>query len=211
MHQLEKEIAKEKDALTTKAKAISAKRKEAAPALCKNIASSLKHLAMEFAELKIELSPLEKLGNQGLDKVDYLFKTNKGSSFLPIKKVASGGELSRLMLTILSLMSQHKNLPTLIFDEIDTGVSGEIAAKIANEFVKMGERIQLISITHLPQVAAKGSYHFHVSKSNEGEKTATNVISLQGEDRINELAKMISGEQVTAAAKENAIHLLNIS
>lgn len=211
MHQLEKEIAKEKDALTIKAKAISAKRNAAAPELCKNIAASLKHLAMEFAELKIELSPMEKLGTHGLDKVEFLFKTNKGSSFLPIKKVASGGELSRLMLTILSLMSQHKNLPTLIFDEIDTGVSGEIAAKIANEFVKMGERIQLISITHLPQVAAKGTYHFHVSKSNEGEKTATDVIVLKGEDRINELAKMISGEEVTAAAKENAVYLLNIS
>ena len=115
------------------------------------------------------------------------------------------------MLTILSIISEIKSLPTLIFDEIDTGVSGEVGSKIAAEFVKMGSNIQLIVITHLAQVAARGKTHMHVSKSNDELKTITSVTSLSGDNRITELAKMISGEEVTTAAKENALHLLNKS
>jgi DNA repair protein RecN (Recombination protein N) len=111
----------------------------------------------------------------------------------------------------MSILSETKKLPTLIFDEIDTGVSGEVASKIASEFAKMGAKIQVISITHLPQIAARGTNHYHVSKSSSGDKTTTQIKMLSKDERITELAKMISGEELTNAAKENAAHLLNIS
>lgn len=211
MHQLEQEIAELEKDLKARAVKISSARAQHAPGLCDKIHQSLTQLGMESAELKVEIQELERLGTHGIDGIEFQFKTNIGGSFLPIKKVASGGELSRLMLSILSILSEHKNLPTLIFDEIDTGISGEVAAKIASEFVKMGQRIQLIAITHLAQVAAKGKSHLHVTKSAENDKTVTFVHALSGEERVNELAKMISGEQITDAARENALHLLNIS
>lgn len=211
MNQLEAEIETLKSDLGQKAEHISGQRKEFAKKLSEQIHQYLTELAMENAELNIEIKELERLGPYGKDHIEFQFKTNKGGSFLPIKKVASGGELSRLMLSILSILSEHKNLPTLIFDEIDTGVSGEVASKIAKEFVKMGDKIQLISITHLAQVAAKGKEHFHVSKFSNENKTTTTVHKLSGDERVEELAKMISGEKITPAAKENALHLLNIS
>jgi DNA repair protein RecN (Recombination protein N) len=211
MNQLALEIDKMKVELTKTATEISKSRQSNLKKLAEEVENILNVLGMPDAQLKVELQTTETLGPNGFNEIEFLFNTNKGGNFLPIKKIASGGELSRLMLAILSILSEYKKLPTLIFDEIDTGVSGEVASKIAAEFMKMGKKIQLISITHLAQVAAKGKMHLHVSKSSAGEKTTTEVKKLQGDDRINELAKMISGEQVTEAAKENALHLLNIS
>lgn len=206
--QLKVEIEQAKKDLTNLANSLSKKRKANADKLCQSVAAILSDLAMADAEIQVEFQPLDKLGIHGLDQIQFLAKTNKGGQFSPLKKVASGGELSRIMLAIMSILSESKQLPTLIFDEIDTGVSGEVASKIANEFVKMGKNIQLISITHLPQVAAKGQQHFHVSKSNSSDKTTTSVQLLTKDERIKELAKMMSGEQISDAALENASQLL---
>ncbi|MCB9225079.1 MAG: DNA repair protein RecN [Crocinitomicaceae bacterium] len=211
MHELEAEIEQLKSFLTSSGQEIAKKRSSRTEQLKQEVEKILSGLGMPDAQLQIELSTTNELGSNGFNEVEFLFNTNKGGQFLPIRKVASGGELSRLMLAILSILSEHKKLPTLIFDEIDTGVSGEVASKIATEFVKMGKRIQLISITHLAQVAARGQMHLHVSKSTGADKTTTQVTELNADERVNELAKMISGEQVTEAAKENALHLLNIS
>ncbi len=209
--QTEKEISKLHSELVNEASKISTKRKIESAALEKTIRAILINLSMPDAELQIELSEQKEIGPHGLDGIDYLFKTNRGGQFLPLKKIASGGELSRLMLAILSTLSETKNLPALVFDEIDTGVSGEVASKMATEFVRMGKNIQIVVITHLPQVAARGNVHLHVAKEIQGNKTVTLVKKLSKKDRITELAKMISGEKVTDAARANAENLLNIS
>jgi DNA repair protein RecN (Recombination protein N) len=209
--QTEKEISKLHSELVKEATKISAKRKIESAALEKTIRAILMNLSMPDAELQIELSEQKEIGQHGIDGIDFLFKTNRGGQFLPLKKIASGGELSRLMLAILSTLSETKNLPSLVFDEIDTGVSGEVASKMATEFVRMGKNIQIIVITHLPQVAARGNVHLHVAKEIQSNKTVTLVKKLAKKDRITELAKMISGEKVTDAALANAENLLNIS
>jgi DNA repair protein RecN (Recombination protein N) len=206
---LESEISKLKKDLNQEANSIQSKRKAATAKLEKEIKTRLNELAMPNAELKIDLTEKEKLSTTGFDQIDFLFKTNLGGSFSSIKKVASGGELSRLMLVVLSILSEKKNLPTLIFDEIDTGVSGEVASKMALAFDKMGTKIQVIAITHLPQVAAKGKTHLHVSKQTSADKTNTHVQSITADERIDVLAGMISGEEITQAAKENAANLLS--
>ena len=206
---LDLEIKSLEKELTKEAKTIQSKRKAATAKLEREVKTRLNNVAMPNAELSIELTEKERLGAAGLDSIDFLFKTNLGGNFSSIKKVASGGELSRLMLVILSILSEKKNLPTLIFDEIDTGVSGEVASKMAVEFEKMGEQIQVIAITHLAQVAGKGRSHLHVSKASTAGKTNTFVKSLQGDERIDVLASMISGEEITQAAKENAANLLS--
>ncbi len=206
---LEKSIAEHRNKLTEMAKVIHEKRKKSIPSFVKGVKTSLSNLAMPDAELSVDLKSIEKLTAKGMDDLEFLFKTNLGGAFLPIRKVASGGELSRLMLVILSILSETKNLPTLIFDEIDTGVSGEVAAKIANEFDRMGKKIQVIAITHLAQVAGKGHSHLHVTKGKAENKTITSVTEIKGEGRINILAQMISGEEITAAARENAANLLS--
>lgn len=209
--QTEKEIVKLQGDLIKEASKISAKRKVESAALEKTIRAILLNLSMPDAELRIELSEQKEIGPHGIDTIDFLFKTNRGGQFLPLKKIASGGELSRLMLAILSTLSETKNLPSLVFDEIDTGVSGEVASKMAAEFVRMGKNIQIIVITHLPQVAARGNVHLHVAKEIQSNKTITLVKKLNKKDRVTELAKMISGEKITDAARANAENLLNIS
>lgn len=208
---LEKSIAELEKELLTTADEISEKRNRQKEALEKATNAILKKLAMPDAELQIEIARKDKISASGIDAVNYLFKTNLGGTFAPIKKVASGGELSRLMLALMSILSKSKDLPTLIFDEIDTGVSGEVAAKIATEFEEMGKKIQVIAITHLAQVAGRGAEHLHVSKYKSAHKTNTTVQLLNKEERINVLAQMISGEKITDIARENAIQLLKTS
>mgnify|MGYP000300467382 FL=1 len=139
----------------------------------------------------------------------FLFKSNKGSDFKPLKKVASGGELSRIMLAVKSILSSYIKLPTLIFDEIDTGVSGKISDAIAEVMVTMGKKLQVINITHLPQVAAKGDYHFKVLKEEVNNKTVTRLSPLNQEARIEEIAMMLSGNKVTPTAIAHAKQLMN--
>lgn len=205
---LENNINTQKRELHELALKIRKQRLNAIPKLEKEVKNRLSNLAMPNARLKINLVEKEKLTKQGYDQIDFLFNTNVGGEFIQLKKAASGGELSRLMLTVLSILSEKKKLPTLIFDEIDTGVSGEVATKIANEFQSMGKQMQVIAITHLPQVAAKGKQHLHVTKTIKGNKTSTSVVILEPQERIEVVAGMISGEEITAAAKENAENLL---
>ncbi len=207
--ELEKAIATHQTNLVSQANEIDVKRKKQISPLQEAITKILNQLAMPNADIKIDLNLIEDLNVNGLNTIDFLFKTNLGGDFLPIKKSASGGELSRLMLAILVILAKTKSLPTLIFDEIDTGVSGEVAAKMATVFETLGKKSQLISITHLPQIAGKGKIHYHVSKSDSEDKTRTKVVRLSNEGRIKELAKMMSGEKITESAIENAKQLLN--
>jgi len=207
--ELEESIANNQKQLHTQAVSIDKNRTCNIEPLQNSINTILHQLAMPNAELKIELVLIDELNTTGVNTIDFLFKTNLGGDYLQIKKSASGGELSRLMLAILVVLAKTKSLPTLIFDEIDTGVSGEVAAKMANVFEKLGQKSQLVAITHLPQIAGKGKVHYHVFKSDSEDKTRTKVVRLTDEGRIKELAKMMSGEKITESAIENAKQLLS--
>jgi DNA repair protein RecN (Recombination protein N) len=169
----------------------------------------LAYLGLPNAELTIKISESKSLGQYGMSEVEFLFASNKGSTPQPVHKVASGGELSRLMLIMKSLLAQHKLLPTMIFDEIDTGVSGEIALKMGEMMERLSEKMQVMSITHLPQIASKGKTHFYVYKQSDDTSTATFVKELQGSDRVMVLAQMLSGDNPTKGAIANAKELLN--
>ncbi len=194
------------------AKKLSEKRVAQFSALETSVKALLTEVGMKDAVLKIEhVFDIEKnLQISGADHLQYLFSANKGSGLQDIKKVASGGELSRLMLCIKSLLAKSVALPTLIFDEIDTGVSGEVAHKVGNILVQLSENHQLIAITHLPQIAAKGNHHLYVYKETFGEATFTKLKVLNAKERHTEIAKMLSGENPTKAALENAGELLGM-
>ena len=143
-----------------------------------------------------------------MDKISLLFSANKGLAPKPFKQIASGGELSRLMLSVKHLLAQKRAMPTLILDEIDTGVSGEVAFQMANMLRQMGQAHQIIAITHLPQIAAAGRQHWFVYKNHQGEKTVSSIRCLTEEDRVDEIAKMIGGQKGYQALKENVRELL---
>ncbi len=166
-------------------------------------------LGMPDAIFLIKVVETESFNDYGKDEVSFLFSANKGSVPLELNKAASGGELSRLMLAIKSILGSVKNLPTIIFDEIDTGVSGRIADKMALVMKNMSEKLQVITITHLPQIAASGDDHLVVSKMNHADRTVSTINRLNEQERIEEIAQMLSGGEVTAAARENAKTLLN--
>lgn len=184
-------------------------RKGAIKILEKELGNLVAKMGMTDAAFNIELEPSEVFLNNGSDRLNFQFKSNKGNQFKPLKKIASGGELSRIMLAIKAILSNYVKLPTLIFDEIDTGVSGKISDSIAEVMVSMGQKLQLINITHLPQVAAKGDYHFKVLKKELKGKTLTQLFSLNKEARIEEIAMMLSGNQVTPTAIAHAKQLMN--
>ena len=190
------------------AKKMSTSRKKSIPKIEKEIASLLSALSMPNAQLKVEHLESDTLGKDGLDKVNFLFSANKGSDFKELNKVASGGELSRLMLSIKSLIAQLTALPTIIFDEIDTGVSGDVADKVGSIMDKMANKMQVITITHLPQIASKGQSHLFVYKEDKNNKTYSNIKRLTAEERVQEVAKMLSAGSPTAAAISNAKELL---
>lgn len=169
----------------------------------------LSELKLEQTIVKFNLSKKETLTNQSLSELNILFSANKGIEPVSIEKAASGGELSRVMLAIQNLVSEMKALPTVFFDEIDTGVSGDVAQKIGVLLQKMGSKMQLIAISHLPQVAAKATNHFKVFKTNSSERTQTYVLKLNEEQRIEEIARLMSGEHITDAAIETAKNLIN--
>jgi len=164
---------------------------------------------MPNAQFKIALTKNEVLDPMGNDTLDFLFSANKGSDPKSLGKGASGGELSRVMLALKSVLSKHKRLPTLIFDEIDTGVSGDIAVRMGNILKKMGHTMQLISITHLPQIAGQGNAHLKVYKKDTRDKTQTFIESLDEDQRIVEIAGMLGGNTNSTAAIEHAKNLLN--
>ena len=205
---LEKEIAQQIKTVNSKGKKLSEERKKSAKLLEEKIPQYLKDLAMPNAKLKVQFSPLPSFNRNGLDAVSFLIKTNKGTDFSPLNKIASGGELSRIMLTIKAILAEKENLATLIFDEIDTGVSGEVANKMGEIMKKMGNTIQLISITHLPQIAGKGTTHYKVYKKDTNNETNTHIETLSDEQRIREVATMLSGTPPSKAAINNAKELL---
>lgn len=199
--------------LADKAKAtaskISANRKKAIPDLKKQLEESLSLLGLPNAQFQFKLEPTQSFRKNGMDNLELLFTANKGTTLGPIRKVASGGEMSRIMLSIKSVLARYKMLPTIIFDEIDTGVSGEIANKMGQIMVEMGQNMQIISITHLPQVAARGENHIKVFKEDIGNVTVTHLENLKKEDRIKEIAQMLGGKNFSEAALANAKELLN--
>lgn len=178
------------------------------PKIEKSLESQLVQLGMSHAKIKFEQSIAEEYQYLGRDLIRILFSANKNGQPEEISKVASGGEVSRLMLSIKSLISASTALPSIVFDEIDTGVSGEIADKMGVVMRDMAENIQVISITHLPQIAGKGNYHYKVYKADDELETYSNIVLLDNESRIEELAKMLSGSDMTQAAMENAKVLL---
>jgi DNA repair protein RecN (Recombination protein N) len=192
------------------AKKISADRKKCLPKLEKEISALLTSLAMPNAQFRVEHILLEMLTEQGIDKLKFLFSANKGSDLKEISKVASGGELSRLMLSIKSLIAKNTALPTIIFDEIDTGVSGGVAEQVGRMISEMAGSIQVVAITHLPQIASKGNSHFTVYKEESKSKTVTHIKLLSKDERVKEIATMLSAGKPTDASMKNAKELLKL-
>ncbi len=188
---------------------ISKKRQNVFQKLQNEILSSLKKLGMADADFSVHHNMLEEPGPDGQDAIRFLFNANKGGVAEDISRVASGGEKSRLMLAIKSLISMKNLLPTIIFDEIDTGVSGAVADKVGDILQKLSSSMQVIVITHLPQIAGKGKDHFLVYKNTTDSSTFTNIKRLDPEERTNEIAKLLSGREVTTASVESAKNLLN--
>ena len=204
---IDKEIEQAEKALKAQVKMLKQlagqlheQREKAAKIFGVNVTELVRQLAMPHAVFQVAMEALQEFNSTGLDHVRFLFSANKGVDVADIGRVASGGELSRLMLSIKSVVSQHNYIPTLIFDEIDTGVSGEVAAKIGSIMQQMGNSLQLIAITHLPQVASKATHHFFIYKDNEGTRTQSHIQKLNREERVTEIAKMLSNDKVTPEA-----------
>lgn len=204
---LERETAEQKDLLTLQAKEITHARKEKQAWFERQVSDVLKDIGMPFGFVTLNFSTVD-LTISGMDAVELYFSPNKGIAPKTLQQVGSGGEKSRLMLAIKSVVADNMSMPTMIFDEIDTGISGEVAIKVGQLFRRMTRNHQLIAITHLPQVAAKADAHFFVYKDHGADITATMIKSLTGEERIVEIAKMLSGDQPTKAALENAKDLV---
>jgi DNA repair protein RecN (Recombination protein N) len=207
---LEQSLKDQEIALWAQADTLSNRRKSVVQGFESRVKSMLQQLAMENAVLKVQIDPLKELTLVGTDHVEFLFSANKGSRLNPIKDVASGGELSRLTLCTKSLVASAIPLPTLIFDEIDSGVSGDVALKMGNILQRLAAEHQVVVITHSPQVASKGHRHYFVYKKVEGERTLTNVRELKGEERVQSVAMMLSQNPPSNAAIENARELLGI-
>lgn len=201
---LKKEYEKLTLELSQLAENIHQDRLSGKPAIERQVEELLEQLKLSGAKIVINIDKSEELSENGCSEIELLFTSNKGSEPKPIEKAASGGELSRLMLSLERLLSVKKKLPTLILDEIDTGVSGEVALKMGQMLGEMGKNMQLFSITHLPQVAARGQHQFKVYKTEENGVTKTFVKELTKEERLNEIAGLMSGDRISDAAIENA-------
>ncbi|MDZ4663953.1 MAG: DNA repair protein RecN [Bacteroidota bacterium] len=209
IEKLKKEITKVEASCKKQAKDISDKRKKSIGGIEKSIDAILNDLSMENAKFKIDLKTKEGLSGSGIDEVSFMFSANKGGEFKELHKVASGGEMSRLMLSLKSVLAQKRALPTIIFDEIDTGISGDVANKMGNIFSQMAGKMQVISITHLPQIASKGQHHLFVYKNDDKDKTRSFIKVLAKDERTVEIAKMLSTGKPTESAIKNAKDLLS--
>jgi DNA repair protein RecN (Recombination protein N) len=208
IEELELHLEKELNSLKLLADEISENRINVVADVEQKISDLLRQLGMPNGKFRIEISRAHDFNPSGIDNADFLFSANKQVAPENIAKVASGGELSRVMLSLKSLLTKNNNLPTIIFDEIDSGVSGEIADKVGQILSDMGRYMQVINITHLPQVASRGSKHYHVYKDDIGDSTITRVKLLSHDERILEVAKLLSGSEVTETALKNARELL---
>jgi DNA repair protein RecN (Recombination protein N) len=190
------------------AEKLSANRSKAIQTTETNVGKVLQQVGMPNAKIKVEQIPATELNKDGKDSISLLFSANSGQPPAPVAKVASGGELSRLMLAIKSIMAKHTSLPTLIFDEIDTGISGETALRVGDVIGELEKNMQVICITHLPQIAAKGNAHYFVYKNEQGERTTTGIRRLDNAARVAVIAEMLSGKKPGVSAMENAKDLL---
>lgn len=205
---LKKEIATLTEQLTKQALQLSKNRKEAIKKVTNETSKTLHKVGMPNAHIVLQQQDLTDLGKDGIDTIQLLFTANAGQEAAPVNKVASGGELSRLMLAIKALLAKHTSLPTLIFDEIDTGISGETALKVGQVIADLGKNMQVLSITHLPQIAAKGNSHYFVYKNEVADRTTTGIRKLTAEERVSTIAEMLSGKNPGLSALQNARDLL---
>ena len=206
---LQNEIVLKESLLDEQSKKISISRKKILPKLKLDIESILNHLGMENASFNFNINDAKDYNKFGKDTIEVMFSSNKGIEYAPLFKVASGGELSRILLSIKSILSSHSKLPTMIFDEIDTGISGEMSNAMANIMLGMSKNMQIIAITHLPQIAAKGDHHFNVYKHDNFGTTNTKIKKLNFNERVDEIAKMLSGDILSDSAIVHARELLN--
>ena len=201
-------VAKQQAETFKKATELHKTREKVIPTLTKQLESFMHELGMPNGRFDIKLTSTSHFFNNGNDELSFLFSANKGEDFGPLKKVASGGELSRIMLAVKAIMAAHTALPTIMFDEIDTGVSGEISQKMGDIMKQMSKNRQVFAITHLPQIAAKGAYHFKVFKEDITGKTTTHLKMLTEQERISELSEMLEGKNSGESARNHAIELL---
>ena len=209
INSIEKQIPELENQLNDLAIEIHKNRVEAVPILTYKLALILEQLGMGNARFNIELIAKEEFYSNGKDEIQFLFSANKGSDFGLLKKVASGGEMSRIMLAVKSVLSQYSKLPSIIFDEIDTGVSGEIAHKMGEIMKEMSQNMQVFAITHLPQIAGKGKDHFKVFKVIKDNQTQSELKLLTNDERVIEIAQMLSGSTISDSALNHAKELLN--
>ncbi|WP_339889024.1 DNA repair protein RecN [uncultured Flavobacterium sp.] len=206
---LENQITTSVESLDKKATIITDARKKASITFIEKVTQIITQLGMPDAQFEFEITPTETYNKFGKDQINLLFSANKGSKLEPIKKVASGGEMSRLMLAIKGVLTDYSKLPTIIFDEIDTGVSGEIALKMAEIMKVMSNKMQVFAITHLPQIASKGNQHYKVFKITQNNDTISEIKLLTDNERVVEIAEMLSGKDISESAINHAKALLN--
>ena len=204
----EKEIAEAEETLRRIGREIRVKREEAIPVFISQVESLLQRLEMKNTRLRITLSGQDELLSNGMDRMEFLLSSDKGKTFEKLKNVASGGEMSRMMLTVKCILSRYSELPAIIFDEIDAGVSGEVSNRIAEVMREMSRNMQVITITHLPQVAAKGKRHYKVYKEETPAGIASRIRLLSDDERLVELAEMLGGARITDSALAHARQLL---
>jgi DNA repair protein RecN (Recombination protein N) len=201
------EIEKQKLDITEIAKQLSKNRSSVLSSFTNIVEQKVRPLGMENAKMEVKMKMVE-FDSYGMDHISFYFAANKGSELKPMKEVASGGEMSRLTLVIKSIITEAINLPTMIFDEIDTGISGEVARKMAAILNELSYKHQVVSITHSPQIASTAHKHFFVFKEDKGNRTASAIKTLKKEERIIEIAKMLSGDPPSKTALENAKEMI---
>jgi DNA repair protein RecN (Recombination protein N) len=202
------EIQKVQDKLEDITTKIHQRREKAIPVFTKQLESLLQKLEMKNTRLSISLQKTKQFLHNGKDTLEFLISANKGVHFESLKQAASGGEMSRIMLAVKAILSKYTKLPAIVFDEIDTGVSGEVSNKIADVMQEMSENMQVITITHLPQIAAKGNQHYKVYKEEKNNAIHSNIKNLTDKERVEEIAEMLSGKNITDSALAHAKQLL---
>ena len=208
IERLKDEIAHTKVILQNLADEISLRRRSVAPTIENKVIDILRNVGIANAALQLKFGQLGEFSVSGLDDVSFMFSANKNQDLQEISRIASGGEMSRLMLAIKTLITDARSLPTIVFDEIDTGVSGEVAVKMGQILEQMSKTVQVLNITHLPQIAAKGNHHYKVYKFDQNDQTFTSIKKLSDEERVEEIAQMLSGENYSSTALETARELL---
>lgn len=207
---LEADVAKYFQQMEKSATSLSEKRQGSLKKIESTVEASMSLMGMPLAKLSVDLQKSSQYTLDGADEVTFLFSANKDKRMLPIAEIASGGEVSRVMLSLKSLLSEVKKMPTIILDEVDTGISGEVAARMGEVMSAMGKRMQVVAITHLPQIASKGEIHYKVYKEEDGDKVVSHIVKLSPDERVTEIAQMLSGHNPSEAAIQNAKDLLGI-